>query len=326
MPTRQALELCPSLVLVRPDHALYRRMHDRLRAVTDRLFPRAVWCSIDEFFADTTDLQSLHPDPLRMAATVKQAILDETGLPCTVGIASGRIVAKVAADQHKPDGIAIIQPGSEAEFLAPLPIRALPGIGPKTAARLTEAGLHRVGELLDPRWSRTLTHVWGRRLLTIQAMARGLDPEPISWDGGQKSIGHETTFDQDTDDRALLEEIVHDFLTTLTHDLRAEQLAAGCVTVKLKDAGFRITTRQCRLPDASNYDPAMWPTIRRCLAELVVPGVRYRLVGLSLSDLVPASESLFDRRLTQAMAAMDRIIDRHGAHVIRIGARPKAEG
>jgi DNA polymerase-4 len=322
MPTGQALRLCPNLVLVHPDHALYQRMHNRLRTVTDRLFPHAVWCSIDEFYADTTDLQSLHPDPASMAATVKQAIAEETGLHCTVAVATGRIVAKVATDQHKPDGLAVIPPGSEPDFLAPLPIRSLPGIGPKTGATLEAAGLRRIGDLLDPRWSRTLTHLWGRRFPAIQATARGLDGESTTRDHEQKSISHETTFDHDTEDATIFEATLYGFLTLLTHDLRSQNLAAARFTVKLKDARFQIVTRQRHFPKPLNYDPAMWPAIRGALASLVVRRTRYRLIGLTLSDLVPAPESLFDQRTDQAMAAMDRIIERHGSHVIRIGGLP----
>jgi DNA polymerase IV len=259
MPTAQALGLCPELVLVRPDHALYRHMHDRLRQVTDRLLPQPLWCSIDEFYAETTDLQSAYPDPACLAALVKQRISDETGLQCTVAVATGRVVAKVAADQHKPDGLAIIPPGSEPDFLAPLPLRALPGIGPKTGARLETAGLHRIADLLDPRWSRTLSFFWGHRLPVVQAMAQGLDQEPILRNHAPKSVGHETTFDEDTEDRSILEETLYSFLTMLTHELRSEHLAAARFTVKLKDARFRVTTRQRHFPKPLNYDPAMWP-------------------------------------------------------------------
>jgi DNA polymerase-4 len=320
MPTAHALRLCPNLVVIPPDHALYRHMHDRLRTVTDRLFPRAVWCSIDEFYADTGDLQTLHPDPRRLGALTKQAIGDATGLRCTVAVATGRVIAKVAVDQHKPDGLAVIPPGSERDFLGPLPVRALPGIGPKTGARLEAAGITRIVDLLDPRWSGVLTHIWGRRLPAIQATAQGLDLTVR--DDAQRSMSHETTFDHDTDDMTLFEATLHGFLSTLAHQLRREDQAAGRFTVKLKDAAFRIVTRQGHFPKPLNYDPAMWPAIRGALVTLITKGTRYRLIGLGLSDLVPAPETLFDGRTDLAVAAMDRIIARHGAHVIRIGGLP----
>src|SRR6188472_3166923 len=111
MPTAEALRLCPHLVLVPPDRALYRRLHNDMRAATDRLFPTTEWSSIDEFYADTTDLQTRHPDPAVLAQLVKRAMFDATGLTCTVAVASGKTVAKIAADTSKPDGVAVIEPG-----------------------------------------------------------------------------------------------------------------------------------------------------------------------------------------------------------------------
>jgi DNA polymerase-4 len=104
MPTAEALRLCPHLILVPPDRPLYRRLHEQMQAVTDRLFPLTEWSSIDEFYADTTSLQTLYPDPLALGRLLKQAIFDNTGLRCTVGVATGKTVAKIAADSHKPDG------------------------------------------------------------------------------------------------------------------------------------------------------------------------------------------------------------------------------
>ena len=323
MPTAHALRLCPDLVLVHSDHPLYRRMHERMREVTDRLFPITEWTSIDEFYADTTELQSLHRDPVALGRAVKDAIFEATGLCCTVAIATGKTIAKVAADAHKPDGLVAVEPGTEAAFLAPQPVRSLPGIGPKTAAQLERLGIHRVGDLLQPRYEPSLRRLWGKHLPVLQALARGVDHEPVVPDRDQKSLGHETTFDQDTDDLTFLEGTVRGFLSTLAHELRVEGLAAGAFTVKLKDAKFKITTRQRHFAEPLNYDPLMWRDIRDALRSLIAPRTCYRLVGLSLSDFVPATESLFDQRTMKAMAALDAIIEKHGASVMRLGGIPE---
>ncbi|MGH7167815.1 MAG: DNA polymerase Y family protein [Nitrospiraceae bacterium] len=320
MPTAQALKLCPDLVLVPLDRPLYERMHDRMREVTDRLFPATEWTSIDEFYADTTDLQSLHPDPRSLGQAVKDAIFEATGLRCTIGVATGKTVAKVAVDSHKPDGLVVIEPGTEAAFLAPRPVRSLPGIGPKTSAALERIGVTTVGDLLEPRLEPPLSHFWGKRLPMMQALARGVDEERVVPDRDQKSIGHETTFDQDTSDVTLLEKTVRGFLAELTHELRLQGLAAGSFTVKLKDAQFKITTRQRHFSKPLNYDPAMWRDIRAALQSLVVPRTNYRLVGIALADLAPANEDLFDQRTSKALAAMDAIIEKHGADVISLGS------
>ena len=164
---------------------------------------------------------------------------------------------------------------------------------------------------------------WGKRLPLVQALARGVDEEPVVPDRDQKSIGHETTFDQDTSDLMLLEKTVRGFLAVLTHELRLQGLAAGSFTVKLKDAQFRITTRQRHFPKPLNYDPTMWGDIRTSLHSLVAPRTKYRLVGISLADLVPANEDLFDQRTSKALAAMDAIIEKHGADVMRLGNIPE---
>jgi DNA polymerase-4 len=318
MPTAEALRLCPQLILIPPDRTLYRRLHDEMRAVTDRLFPATEWSSIDEFYADTTDLQTRHPDPRSLARLVKQSILDATGLTCTVAAATGKTVAKIAADASKPDGLAVIEPGQEAAFLCRLPPRALPGIGPKTAARLEPFGITTIGALLDPQWDRTLSRLFGSRLPWIRALAQGQDHEPVVADRESKSTSHETTFEHDTADASVLAEILRGFLRALARDLRQEGLAAGACTVKLKDARFVITTRQRRFPHPLNYDPEMWPTVRQALHDAMKSQVSYRLAGLALSSLVPAPPGLYDQQRSKAVQAMDAIIARHGA-VIGLG-------
>ncbi|MEY4705560.1 MAG: polymerase [Nitrospirota bacterium] len=323
MPTGEARRLCPQLMLVPPDRPLYNRLHEQMRAVITRLLPVVEWTSIDEFYAETTDMQTLYPDPSRLGQCVKEAIFEATGLRCTVALATGKTVAKVAADAHKPDGLAVIEPGTEADFLAARPVRDLPGIGPKSAALLNGFGIRCVGDLLDPQHEPFLRQQWGNRLISWQEVARGIDRDPVVVDRESKSLGHETTFEQDSSDLGFLEQTIRNFLGTLAHDLRVEGLAAGSFTVKLKDAKFRITTRQQQFPQPLNYDPAMWPAIRSALHSLAIPHTNYRLVGLSLSGLLPATESLFEQRQTQAVAALDGLIERYGDRMVRLGGIPK---
>ena len=322
MPTVQALRLCPHMILVPPDRSLYARLHRELQAVTDQFFPETEWTSVDEFYTDTTRLQTRHPDPKVLGQALKIDIRRATGLTCTVALASGKTAAKIAADAHKPDGLAVVEPGGEAAFLAPLPIRSLPGMGPKSAEAVERLGVRVIGDLLESRFESALVHLFGTRLAAFQLLAKGIDRDPVVADRSNKSVSHETTFDEDTNDPATLEPIVHGFLEQLTHDLRMDGLAAGSFTIKLKDARFRITTRQRTFTTPLNYDPDMWPDIRLALEELLQPGARYRLVGLGLSDLVAAPEPLFDRRQREAVAILDQLIERHGTGVVRLGGLP----
>ena len=325
MPTIQALRLCPQLVLVPPDRPLYTRLHHQLQEVTNRFFPETEWTSIDEFYADTTRLQTRYPDPRALGQALKADILHATGLTCTIALASGKTVAKIATDVHKPDGLAVIEPGSEAAFLKPLPVRSLPGMGPKSTEAIERLSVRTIGDLLIPRFESALLRLLGTRLAAFQSLARGVDSDPVVADRETKSVSHETTFDEDTNDPAVLDPILHGFLETLAHDLRLEGLAAGSFTVKLKDSQFRITTRQRKFATPLNYDPDMWPDIRLALRNLLQPRSRYRLVGLGLSDLAPAPEPLFDRRQRDAVAALDKLIERHGSSVVRLGALPLDE-
>ena len=274
------------------------------------------WSSVDEFYAETTDLQLRHPDPLSLGQLVKDSLLDATGLHCTIAVASGKTVAKIAADSHKPDGMIVVAPGTEREFLAPYPLRALPGIGPKTAARLELLELHTIGELLDPRWDQSLYGLFGARLVWIRELVQGIDREPVVADRDSKSVSHETTFEHDTHDRPLLERILRGFLRDLARDLRQDGLAAGACTVKLKDARYTITTKQHRFPHPLNYDPDMWPTVQQVLQELMKPRTDYRLAGLALTSLTAAAPRLFDQRRTKAIETMDALIAKHGSWVI----------
>ena len=319
MPTAEALRLCPHLILVPPDRPLYRRLHEEMQTVTERLFPLTEWSSIDEFYADTTELQARHPDPRPLGQLVKDALFNATGLRCTVALATGKTVAKIAADSHKPDGLVTVPPGTEAGFLARRPLRAMPGIGPKTAARLEPLGLKTIGELLDPRWDHPLRHIFGTRLHWVRELARGIDHEPVVPDRESKSLSHETTFEHDTHDRPFLEQTLRGFLRDLARDLRQDGLAAGSCTVKLKNTRFVITTKQHRFPHPLNYDPDMWPTIQRMLQELVRPATEYRLAGLALSSLTPAPPGLFDQRRTKAIETMDALSAKHGSSVIGLG-------
>jgi len=322
MPTVQALRLCPDLILVPPDFDLYHRLHDCMGTITERWFPHTAWTSIDEFFADTTDLQAMHPDPSALGQAVKAALFDATGLRTTITLAANKTVAKVAANSHKPNGLAVIEPGSEASFLAPLPVRALPGIGPKTGAWLERAGIHRLGDLANPKWERMLTQHLGSYAYRVQALARGEDHEPVVADRHQKSIGHETTFEQNTADPRFLENTLRRFLSDLAHDLRASDSMAGAFTVKLKDSRFHITTRHRQFSQPLNYDPDMWRHVQPALQSLLAPRTTYRLAGLALSDLTQDSPGLFNQRTSQALAALDQIIEHHGAGAIRLGGLP----
>jgi DNA polymerase-4 len=168
--------------------------------------------------------------------------------------------------------------------------------------------------------------MWGTRLAALQELGKGIDRDLVVSDRAAKSLSHETTFDEDTADLHVLERTLRGFLSELTHELRLQGLAAGAFTVKLKDATFTVTARQRHFSEPLNYDPPMWKVIQPALANLISPRTRYRLAGLSLSDLLPATENLFDQRTNNAIAAMDAVIEKYGANTIRLGGTPEESG
>ena len=234
-----------------------------MRAVTDQLFPLTEWSSIDEFYADTTQLQTRHPDPRSLGQLVKDALSEATGLRCTIAVATGKTVAKIAADSHKPDGLVTVPPGTEEAFLALRPLRALPGIGPKTASRLAAARTQDNRRAVGPTLGSTLASYLRHATPLGSRAGAGIDHEPVVADRESKSLSHEITFEHDTHDRPFLERTLRGFLRDLARDLRQEGLAAGSCTVKLKNARFAITTKQHRFPHPLNYDPDMWPTVQQ---------------------------------------------------------------
>ncbi len=170
-----------------------------MRAVTDRLFPLTEWSSIDEFYADTTDLQTRYPDPAALAQLVKDSIFDATGLRCTVAVATGKTVAKIAADTHKPNGLTVVEPNGEAAFLCPRPLRALPGIGPKTAARLEPLGIKTIGDLLDPQLGSDASDASSALAFTGSESSPRDETTSRSWPTeNPRALSHETTFEHDT--------------------------------------------------------------------------------------------------------------------------------
>ena len=201
--------------------------------------------------------------------------------------------------------------------------KPFPASDPRPRTPYIIFGVHFFRDFLDSRFTQELKRVCQSRFAQLQELARGVDSSPVPTRRAAKSIGHETTFDHDTSDLAVLTEAVHRFLSSLAHDLRMDRLAARAFTIKLKDHRFKIITRHRQFPKPTNHDPTMWRLIQPTVEGMVVPGLKYRLIGLSLSDFVPSTENLFDQKTSEAVAAMDRIIQKHGSTIIRWGRKPE---
>lgn len=288
MPMARARALCPGAVVIRPDIAKYTDVGRALRALMLRFTPLVQALSIDEAVLDLAGTEALHGAPPAVAlARLARAVEAELGLTVSIGLAPNRLLAKLAAERDKPRGFAVIGRAEAAAVLAPLPVAALPGIGPRTAARLAAAGIATVGALaaVDPAAAEARL---GRAGPALVALARGEDPRPVVPERPPRSLSAETTFERDLDRGADLERALWPLAETLAARLRAEGLAAAGVVLKLKTAGFVRLSRHARLAQPTQLADTLFAAARRLLAR-EADGTRFRLIGIGAAPLAPAA-------------------------------------
>ncbi len=311
MPLRTAAALCPDAVFLPVRGAVYAAVSREVMAILRRFTPLVEPISIDEAFLDVTASEALFGSGEAIARQVKAAIRAETELTASVGVATSKLVAKIASDLGKPDGLVVVPPGEEAAFLAPLPIERLWGVGPRTAAVLHADGVRTIGELAALPEG-LLVRRFGRHGALLRRRAMGLDLEPVVGRRPPKSIGHEHTFDVDTADQERIEATLLALADGVAGRLRASGLQARTVAVKIRDAGFQTIARQTRLVEPTDLAEPIW----RAALDLVrreLRGQRIRLLGISVEQLEATAQlGLFDgglerrRRLERAADELRR--------------------
>ena len=311
MPLITARRLCPQAIFIEGNFSRYRDASRRFMDILADFSPYLEPVGLDEAYLDATGFESLYGSIRQMAVKIKQRVKGESGLYASVGIASGKVVAKIASDLSKPDGLLEVLPGEERAFLAPLPIGKLPGIGTKSEARLSSLGIHTIGELasLPPDM---LKHHFGVIGLVMHRHANGIDDRPIEPPGAAKSISRETTFARDTRDRSRLEATLRYLTERVGRDLRQRDIQAKCVTLKLRYADFTTITRRHTLKQPANTDRAIFDTGRQLLKTALAQEKQpVRLIGIGVSNLVEAGRQLnmLDTS-TGRQERLDRAIDR----------------
>lgn len=246
MPLRTAVRRCPHGVFLPGRPERYRELSQQVMAIFADYTPLVEPISLDEAFLDVTASAAALGDGEAIGRRIKSRVVDEVGLIVSVGVAANKLCAKVASDLRKPDAFVVVAPGSEAEFLAPLPIRRLWGVGPSAQAALADYGVTTIGQLAAMPAS-TLRRRLGRHGGDLAARARGIDPSPVVPWQQPKSIGHEHTFERDTVDVRQLEATLLDVADSVASRLRRHGLAAGSVQLKLRYEGFETLTRQAPL-------------------------------------------------------------------------------
>ncbi len=320
MPMSRALRLCPQALVVPPRMGVYAAVSAEVMAVLGDFTPLVEPLSLDEAFLDMTGCEGLFGAPRQMAEAIRRAIAEKTRLTASVGIAANKFLAKLASDLNKPDGITEVPYGREAEFIAPLPIRRLWGVGPKSAERLERIGLRTIGDVqrADRAWlCRRVGAGLGEH---IHALARAQDPRVVDAARGRKSIGSEVTLDDDIRGRAAIEPVLRRQCERVARSLRESGLEARGVRVKLRySEGFRLATRQAALDTPAEDSRTLFARATELLERLDLEQP-IRLVGAAAFDLRPAPGrsqlGLFDdpapARRGELERAMDRIRERFG--------------
>ncbi|MFC1955911.1 DNA polymerase IV [Chloroflexota bacterium] len=324
MPLVTAIRLCPHAIFIEGNFARYRDFSRRFMAILNDFSPFIEPGGLDEAYLDVTGFESLHGSIRQMATSIKQRIKTELSLTASIGIASCKIVAKVASDYSKPDGLVEVPSGGEREFLAPLTVDKLPGVGKQTVKVLKNLGIHTIGDL-SRMSSHALTDRFGVAGETMRRHANGIDNSQVLPPGEAKSISRETTFGEDTRDRSFLEATLWTQSEKVGADLRKQGKEAKCVTLKLRYGDFSTITRSHTLPESLSTDREIFDTGTMLLNKaLTLERQGVRLIGIGVSHLVEPSRQtkLFtpsSRKLEELNKTIDRIRDRYGFGAIQTG-------
>jgi DNA polymerase-4 len=330
MPMVHALRLCPNLTIVPARHRVYEHISQQVMEIIHRLTPQVEQISIDEAFLDVTGIDL----PLRQIASQLQAdIYQQLGLPASLGGATNKLVAKIATDVGKaanrsdkpPMAITIVPPGDEAAFLAPLPVQALWGVGPKTAARLKLLNIEKVGDLAA-RSEQEMVELFGNHVNDLVIHARGIDDRPIITQHQIKSISQEVTFTKDIRDLRLLESALLELSESVGRRLKEEKLKGSTVKIKLRWPSFVTVTRQVTLTQATDQEQIIFETAKHLFHKLWEPEQAVRLIGVGVSGFYRETRQLSfwdlqtekDRTLQQAI---ENLQHKFGKQAVQRGAQ-----
>ena len=320
MPMRDALRRCPNLLRVKPRMSHYKAVSKQVFAIFRDFTPLVEGLSLDEAFLDVAASEALFGAPEEIAVAIKQRIFETTSLTASVGVARNKLVAKIASDLDKPDGLTVLYPEHYADRLDPLPAAVIPGIGRETLKRLEAAGIRTVRDLREAP-DRMLEPVFGRYTCKTRERASGIDDRPVLPSREEKSISAEQTYDQDLDTQPQMERELLRLTERTATRLRKASLAAGTVQVKIRRSDFKTYTRQRRVQPAVNGTDSIFAIARDLLDTWLNqnPGARIRLLGVGGSDLAPAEQAdLFANGGASSAIddTVDRIRDRFGADVL----------
>jgi len=328
MPCSQAYRLCPQLVFVSSGFDVYSQYSRRIAEILGTFTPLCQMASQDEAYLDMTGTERLWGDPEAAGERMKERIREETGLPCTVGASTARVVSKIASAHAKPDGLLWIRPGDEARFLAPLDISRMPGIGPSTQKRLRDLGLQTLGDL-QRLGSSECARLFGEHGGHLWERASGIDDTPVESDSGPpKQVSHETTFSEDVAETAALDRCIALLSDKVASRLRRADLTAFTIGIKFRYADFETHTAAATLPAPTSDPSVIRDEARDLLARKRSAARPLRLIGVTATGLVEGGGHQTDLLSTpgseksqRLWKAVDALREKYGDSTISRGEK-----
>jgi DNA polymerase-4 len=311
MPMTTALRLCPHAICVQPRMQAYKDVSNQVFRIFHEFTPIVEGLSLDEAFLDVTASLPLMGDAVSIGRSIKQRIFETTRVTASVGVAPNKLVAKIASDMKKPDGLTVVTPDAVRDTLGALSIRRLPGLGRKTGEKVEEAGIRTLAELRIAS-DAVLWPIFGRYTTRVRERAAGIDDRPVIADHEEKSISAEDTFSQDIGDPARLQTEITKLADRTCTRLRKKSLTAACVTVKIRRKDFTTFTRQSRLSPATNDTRAITKVANTLLTAWLSenPGAKIRLLGVGVSQLAETDQlDLFTTPTANAATPLDTALD-----------------
>ncbi len=306
MPTAQALRLCPKLIVVPHRHHVYGEYSQRVMALLREYGDLLQQISVDEAFMDVTGFPG---EPKTLALEMQRRIKDEIKLPASLGVATSKLVAKMASGRAKPAGVLVIEAGKEAEFLAPMPVEELWGVGQATAARLHEMGITTIGQLQRTLPSQ-MTRVFGRFAAQVIERAQGIDHAPVETERETKSISEERTFARDISDEEQLRKVLLQLSDEVAARLRKYHYTARTIHLKLRWHDFKTVTRQTTLPAPTQLGETIFAAVEPLWRATWKRGEQVRLLGVGVSTFNEGAQlSMFDDAHSEHKVALAKALD-----------------
>ena len=311
MPMSEATRRCPQLIRVAPRMSHYKQVSTKVFDIFRQYTPLVEGLSLDEAFLDVTASRALHGSGPHIARAIKDAIRKKTGLTASVGVAENKLVAKIASDLDKPNGLVVVTADDCRATLDPLPVQVIPGIGRQTLSKLHDANIRTIADLRIAS-DHALEPIFGRFTQRTRDRAAGIDNRPVVADREEKSISAEETFDVDLGDRSIMDRELLALSETTAKRLRKSNLQAGTIQVKIRQSDFQTFTRQKSLQPPTNNTEQIFGIARELLTNWLEhnPDARIRLLGVGSSKLSPAEQrDLFDFPGESAQDGVDKALD-----------------